>query len=48
MGTSVEKRMVADGEIVVLGCKNVVIGWLLTWWRAGMARVLSFWMQKKF
>jgi len=24
-GTSVEKRMVADGEIVVLSCKNVVI-----------------------
>jgi hypothetical protein len=24
-GTSVEKRMAADGEIVVLSCKNVVI-----------------------
>jgi hypothetical protein len=24
--------MVADGEIVVLSCKNVVIGWFSTWW----------------
>jgi hypothetical protein len=38
--------MVADGEIVVLRCKNVVIGWILTWWGSGLARVSSFLMQK--
>jgi hypothetical protein len=34
MSTSVEKGMVADGEIVVLSCKNVVILCLLMWWEA--------------
>jgi len=35
MSTQSRNRMVADGEIVVLRCKNVVIRWFLTWWRSG-------------
>jgi hypothetical protein len=35
MGASAKKRMVADGQIVVLSSKNVVISWFFTWWEGG-------------